>query len=82
MLLINTIGATGLAGALREALDPWTKQLAEHHAGKVLLDLGLTLAVGGEVASDTDLLRSEADLFGPSPRPRPSPARRPKMLPL
>ena len=59
VLLTDTIHATGLAASLREALDPWTKPLAEHHAAKVLLDLALTLAIGGEHASDTDLLRCE-----------------------
>src|SRR5699024_11204305 len=37
---------------------------AEHHAAKILLDLAMTLAVGGEVASDTDLLRCEPGVFG------------------
>lgn len=64
VLLTDTIGATRLAASLREALDPWTKPLAEHHSAKVLLDLAMTLAVGGEVASDTDLLRCEPGLFG------------------
>jgi len=64
VLLTDTIGATGLASSLREVLDPWTKPLAEHHAAKVLLDLAMTVAVGGEVASDTDLLRCEPGLFG------------------
>ena len=64
VLLTDTIHATGLAASLREALDPWTKPLAEHHAAKVLLDLALTLAIGGEHASDTDLLRCEPGLFG------------------
>lgn len=64
VLLTGTIHATGLAPSLREALDPWTKPLAEHHASKVLLDLAMTLAIGGEHASDTDLLRCEPGLFG------------------
>ena len=64
VLLTDTIHATGLAASLREALTPWTKPLAEHHASKVLLDLAMTLAVGGEVARDTDLLRCEPGLFG------------------
>ena len=64
VLLTDTIHATGLAPSLREALAPWTKPLAEHHAAKVLLDLALTLAIGGEHASDTDLLRCEPGLFG------------------
>ncbi|MGO2311804.1 IS1380 family transposase [Brachybacterium tyrofermentans] len=64
VLLTDTIHATGLSSSLREALDPWTKPLAEHHSAKVLLDLAMTLAVGGEVARDTDLLRCEPGLFG------------------
>jgi len=40
VLLTDTIHATGLASSLREALGSWTKPLAEHHASKVLLDLG------------------------------------------
>ena len=64
VLLTETMHATGLAYSLREVLDPWTKPLAEHHAAKVLLDLAMTLAVGGEVARDTDLLRCEPGLFG------------------
>ena len=59
VLLTDTLHSTGLAHSLREALDPWTKPLAEHHAAKVLLDLAMTLTVGGEVARDTDLLRCE-----------------------
>ena len=65
VLLTDTLHSTGLAHSLREALDPWTKPLAEHHAAKVLLDLAMTLTVGGEVARDTDLLRCEPGLFGP-----------------
>src|SRR5699024_8379496 len=37
---------------------------AEHHAAKVVLDLAMTLAVGGEAARDTDLLRCEPGVFG------------------
>ncbi|GLI31809.1 hypothetical protein BCONGLO52_26500 [Brachybacterium conglomeratum] len=64
VLLTDAIHATGLASSLREVLDPWTKPLAEHHAAKILLDLPMTLAVGGEVTRDTDLLRCEPGLFG------------------
>ena len=64
VLLTDTLHATGLSTSLRDVLDPWTKPLAEHHAAKVLLDLAMTLAVGGEVARDTDLLRCEEGLFG------------------
>lgn len=64
VLLTDTITATGLVGSLHEAVGPWTKPLAVHHGAKVLLDLALTLAIGGEHPSDTDLLRCEPGLFG------------------
>src|SRR5690625_7277474 len=60
VLLTDTIHATGLAASLREVLGPWTKSLAEHHAAKVVLDLAMTLAVGGGGGRDTDLLRGGA----------------------
>ena len=79
VLLTDTIHATGLAASLREALTPWTKPLAEHHGSKVLLDLAMTLAVGGEVARDTDLLRCEPRRSRlTSPRRRRSPACSPR----
>src|SRR5699024_11736727 len=67
VLLTDTIHATGLAASLREVLGPWTKSLAEHHAAKVVLDLALTLAVGGEGARDTDLRRCGPGEFGNVP---------------
>ena len=80
VLLTDTIHATGLAASLREALDSWTKPLAEHHSSKVLLDLALTLAIGGEHASDADLLRCEPDLFGDVASAPRSPACSPRWL--
>lgn len=64
VLLTGTIHTTGLAGALREALEPWTKPLVEHHGARMILDLAMTLAIGGEVVRDTDLLRSEEGRSG------------------
>lgn len=65
VVLTDTFHATCLAGALREAPDPWTKPLTEHHAGKVLLDPAIVLAIGGVAARNADLLRCEP---GPSGR--------------
>ncbi|MDN5686773.1 MAG: hypothetical protein L0G94_08845 [Brachybacterium sp.] len=41
-----------------------SRWLVEHHGAKVLLDLAMTLAIGGEVVCDTDLLRSEEAMPG------------------
>ena len=78
VLLTDTLHSTGLAHSLREALDPWTKPLAEHHAAKVLLDLAMTLTVGGEVArGHLTCCGASRACSGPSPRPRRSRARSP-----
>ena len=46
------------------ALAPWRKPLAVHDPGKVLLDLALTLAVGGDCLADIAVLRAEPGVFG------------------
>lgn len=47
-LLTETIRATGLDQALSPALAPWRRPLAQHDPGKILLELVLTLALGGD----------------------------------
>ena len=64
VLLTETIAATGLDAAISAALAPWRKPLAVHDPGKVLLDLALTLAVGGDCLADIALLRAEPGLYG------------------
>lgn len=59
MLLTSTIRAAGLDVALRTALAPWRASLARHDPAKVLLDLALTLALGGEACSDVAVVRAE-----------------------
>ena len=48
LLLVETIRATGLDRALSEALSRWRKPLAIHDPGKIITDLALTLALGGD----------------------------------
>lgn len=64
-LLAETARASGLDAGLSVALSRWRKPRAVHDPGKVVLDLALTLAVGGDCPADTSLLRAGADLFGP-----------------
>ncbi len=52
VMLTETIAVSGLAARLRTALAPWRKDLAVHDPAKVLLDLALTVALGGEHLSD------------------------------
>ena len=64
-LLTETIGKVGLDRALSRVLEPWRPRLAVHDPAKVLLDLALALAVGGDCLADIALLRAEPALFGP-----------------
>ena len=64
VVLTETVRAVGLDRALSEALAPWRKPLAVHDPGKVLLDLALALAVGGDCLADIAVLRAEPGVFG------------------
>lgn len=64
VLLTETGRATGLDTALSAALAPWRKPWAVHDPGKVLLDLAVSLALGGDTLSDIDTLRAEPELYG------------------
>ena len=64
VLLTETIAATGLGRELSAALAPWRKPLAIHDPAKVLTDLAVTLALGGDCLADIALLRAEPGLYG------------------
>jgi len=64
VLLTETIAATGLGAALSAALEPWRKPFAVHDPAKVLLDLAVTLALGGDCLADIALLRAEPGIYG------------------
>jgi hypothetical protein len=59
LLLTETIGKVGLDRALSRALEPWLPRFAVHGPAKILLDLALGLAVGGDCLPDVALLRAE-----------------------
>ncbi|MFE3280294.1 IS1380 family transposase [Nocardia sp. NPDC059239] len=63
--LVRTAVAVGLDRALSQALTPWRKSMATHDPGKIMLDLAVTVAVGGDCAADVGMLRSEPGVFGP-----------------
>lgn len=56
-------GSVAAAGEL-VALAPWRKPLARHDPAKVLVDLAVTLALGGDCLADVALLRGAPELFG------------------
>ncbi|MDF2434621.1 MAG: hypothetical protein JWP44_4252 [Mucilaginibacter sp.] len=65
VLLAETVRKTGLDTAISATLAPWRKPRAVHDPGKVLLDLALTVVLGGDCLSDIGVLRAEPALFGP-----------------
>ncbi|WP_157633341.1 IS1380 family transposase [Tessaracoccus flavus] len=65
ILLTETIRAAGLDQALSEALTRWRKPLAVHDPGKIILDLAMSLVLGGEALSDVATLRAEPGIYGP-----------------
>ena len=65
VLLTETIRAAGLDQGLAEALARWRKPMAVHDPGKIILDLALSLVLGGEALSDIDALRAEPGVYGP-----------------
>jgi hypothetical protein len=64
VLLVETIRASGLDLALSTALRPWCKPTARHDPGKVVLDLAVALALGGDCLADVALLREQPGVFG------------------
>mgnify|MGYP000957250604 CR=1 FL=1 len=65
VLLTSTVRAAGLGVGLSAALAPWRPANATHDPAKVLLDLALTLALGGDTCSDLAVVRAEPAVFGP-----------------
>jgi len=64
VLMTQTITTTGLGRELSVALDRWRRRLAVHDPAKVLLDLAVTLALGGDCLADIGLLRAEPGVYG------------------
>jgi len=65
VLLTSTVKAAGLDAGLSAALALWRPASAVHDPAKVLLDLALTLALGGDTCSDLAVVRAEPAVFGP-----------------
>ena len=63
-LLLRTAEKIGLDKALTSGLSRWRKPLATHDPGKIVLDLAITIAIGGDSASDISQLRAEPGVFG------------------
>jgi len=65
VLLVETVRKTGLGGEISAALAPWRRPRAVHDPGKILLDVALAVALGGDCLADVGMLRAEPGVFGP-----------------
>ncbi len=64
VLLTRTATVLGLDAALSAALAPWRRPLARHDPGKIVLDLAISLAMGGDCLADVAQLRAHPLVFG------------------
>lgn len=63
-LLTQTAEACGLAVGLSTGLAGWRSPRSVHDPGKVLLDLAVAIAVGGDCLSDVAVVRAQPQVFG------------------
>jgi Transposase DDE domain group 1 len=65
VVLLRTAETVGLGAALSAALTSWRRPLARHDPGKIVLDLAVSLAIGGDCLADLAQLRAAPEVFGP-----------------
>jgi hypothetical protein len=63
-LLLKTAQVSGLARELSCALGPWRSARSLHDPGKTVLDLAVTIALGGDCLADAAVVRAQSELFG------------------
>lgn len=61
---METARCSGLAKELAARCRAWRRPLAVHDPGKIVLDLALMVALGGDAACDIGMLRAQPGLFG------------------
>jgi Transposase DDE domain group 1 len=66
LLLAHTLRATGLDRGLDAALERWRQPRAVHSPGKIVTDLAVAVALGGDCLADVAMLRAQPELFGPA----------------
>jgi hypothetical protein len=64
VLVVQAARVCGLERALSAGLRPWKRARAIHDPAKILLDLAITVALGGDCAADIAVLRAQPGMFG------------------
>ncbi|GAA0354080.1 transposase [Actinoallomurus spadix] len=65
LMLIETLRVSGMGKGLSEELKAWRLPRALHDPGKILTNLAVMLALGGDCLADVAVLRSSPEIFGP-----------------
>ena len=65
LLLTRTLRVTGLDRGLDTALERWRPARAVHSPGKIITDLAVAVALGGDCLADVAILRAQPELAGP-----------------
>jgi hypothetical protein len=65
LLLAETARVTGLGEGLAGGLARWRAPRAVHDPGKIITDLVMALALGGDCLADVAVLRAQPELAGP-----------------
>ena len=65
VLLAEAVRVTGLGRGLVDGLAAWRAPRAVHDPGKIITDLVMTLALGGDCLADVAVLRAQPQLCGP-----------------
>ena len=65
LLLAETARVSGLSEGLAGALARWRAPRAVHDPGKIVTDLAMALALGGDCLADVAVLRAQPQLAGP-----------------
>jgi hypothetical protein len=66
-LLAQTAAVSGLDRALSTELAPWRSARARHDPGKVVLDLAVAIALGGDCLADLAVVRANPSSSARSP---------------
>jgi len=64
LLIRETIRVSGMDRQLSTALSPWRSARAVHDPGKVLLDVAIAVALGGDCLADLAAVRAQPAVFG------------------
>lgn len=64
VLLLRAAQVSGLDEVLRDRLAPWRSSRAAHDPGKVVRDLAVAIALGGDCLADVAMVRAQPQLFG------------------